>query len=47
MGGWVGSRAVLEAVVKRKIPSHSGNRTIEAAIPTELSRLFSVLLTVL
>jgi hypothetical protein len=31
IGGWVGPRAVLDARVKRKIPS---------AIPTELSRLF-------
>jgi hypothetical protein len=29
IGGWVGSKAVLEAVVKRKIPSPAGNRTLE------------------
>jgi hypothetical protein len=47
MGGWVGPRAVLDAMVK-KIPSPPpGNRTLEprssspqpSAIPTELSRL--------
>jgi hypothetical protein len=46
-GGWVGSRAVLDAVVKRKSPSPAGNRTLEprssspwpSAIPTELSRI--------
>jgi hypothetical protein len=45
--GWVGPRAVLDAVVKRKIPSlrrESNPRTpivqpIGSAIPTELSRL--------
>jgi hypothetical protein len=29
IGGWVGPRAVLDAVVKRKIPSPAGNRTLE------------------
>jgi hypothetical protein len=46
IGGWVGSRAVLDAVVKRKIPSpsrESNPRTpivqpYPSAIPTELSR---------
>jgi hypothetical protein len=35
IGGWVGPRAILDAVVKRKIPSPSGNRTLEprSAIP--------------
>jgi hypothetical protein len=33
IGGWVGPRAVLEAVVKREIPS---------AMPTDLSRLVCV-----
>jgi hypothetical protein len=28
IGGWVGPRAVLDAVVKRKIPSPAGNRTL-------------------
>jgi hypothetical protein len=43
----MGPRAVLDAVVKRKIPSPAENRTLEprssipqpSAIPTELSRL--------
>jgi hypothetical protein len=30
IGGWVGPRAVLDAVVKRKIPSPPGNRTLES-----------------
>jgi hypothetical protein len=47
--GWVGPRAVLDAVVKRKIPSPSArNLTLEpdrparslVATPTELSRLY-------
>jgi hypothetical protein len=29
IGGWVGPRAVLDTVVKRKIPSPAGNRTLE------------------
>jgi hypothetical protein len=29
IGSWVGPRAVLGAVVKRKIPSPAGNRTLE------------------
>jgi hypothetical protein len=29
IGGWVGPRAVLDAVMKRKIPSPSENRTLE------------------
>jgi hypothetical protein len=29
IGGYVGPRDVLDAVVKRKIPSPTGNRTIE------------------
>jgi hypothetical protein len=29
IGGWVGPRAGLDAVVKRKIPSPAGNRTLE------------------
>jgi hypothetical protein len=29
IGGWEGPRAVLDAVVKRKIPSPAGNRTLE------------------
>jgi hypothetical protein len=44
IGGWVGSRAFLDAVAKRKIPSPAENRTLEprssspqcSAIPTEL-----------
>jgi hypothetical protein len=28
IGGWVDPRAVLDAVVKRKIPSPAGNRTL-------------------
>jgi len=41
IGGWMGPRAVLDAVVKRKIPSprrESNPRTPIVAIPTELSR---------
>jgi hypothetical protein len=29
IGGWVGLRAVLDAVMERKIPSPAGNRTLE------------------
>jgi hypothetical protein len=29
IGGWVGPRAVLDAVAKRKIPAPAGNRTLE------------------
>jgi hypothetical protein len=29
IGGWVGSRAVLDAVVKRKISIRAGNRILE------------------
>jgi hypothetical protein len=29
IGGWVGPRAILDAVVKRKIPSPTGNQTVE------------------
>jgi hypothetical protein len=29
IGGWVGPRAVLDAVVKRKIPSPAESRTLE------------------
>jgi hypothetical protein len=29
IGGWAGSRAVLDAMVKRKIPSPAENRTLE------------------
>jgi hypothetical protein len=29
IGSWVGPRAVLDAVVKRKIPIPTGNRTLE------------------
>jgi hypothetical protein len=32
IGGCVGPRAVLDAVVKRKIPSPAGNRTLEPMI---------------
>jgi hypothetical protein len=47
--GWVGSRAVLEAVAKRKIPSPAGNRTLEprssspqpSAMPTTVSNVVS------
>jgi hypothetical protein len=43
IGGWAGSRAVLYAVVKKKIPAPIGNRTLEprssshslVAVPTE------------
>jgi hypothetical protein len=50
IGGWVGPRTVLEAVVKRKIPSPppgiepcnpDGLAHSIVPIPTELSRLFS------
>jgi hypothetical protein len=30
IGGWVGPRTVLDTVVKRKIPSPVGNRTLES-----------------
>jgi hypothetical protein len=30
IGSWVGPRVVLKAVVRRKIPSPAGNRTLEA-----------------
>jgi hypothetical protein len=47
IGGWVGPRAVVEAVVKRKFPAPAENRNLEPessspyprTIPTELSRL--------
>jgi hypothetical protein len=43
-GGWVGLRAVLDAVVKKKIPCPAGNRTLQpSAIPAELSQLFLLL----
>jgi hypothetical protein len=48
IGGWVGPRAGLDAVVKRKIPSpyrDSNNRSSSPrpnATPTELSRLLSI-----
>jgi hypothetical protein len=50
--GWVGPRAVLDAVVKRKFPAPTGNRTLEprtyspylTAIPTELSRFICTVL---
>jgi hypothetical protein len=29
IGGWVGSGAVLDAVMKRRIPTPAGNRTLE------------------
>jgi hypothetical protein len=29
IGGWVGPRAGLEAVVRRKIPAHTGTRTLD------------------
>jgi hypothetical protein len=29
IGSWVGPRAVLDAVVKRKLPASYGNRTLE------------------
>jgi hypothetical protein len=52
IGGWVGPRAVLDTVVKRKIPSlhrESNPRTpivrSLVAIPTELSRLYCVVLS--
>jgi hypothetical protein len=39
IGGWMGPRAVLAAVVKRKIPSPAGNRTLEPAkINSEMGR---------
>jgi hypothetical protein len=28
IGGWVGTRAGIDAVVKRKIPASAGNRTL-------------------
>jgi hypothetical protein len=50
IGGWVSYRAVLDAVVRRKIPSprrESNPKTpivqsVANAIPTELSRLFFI-----
>jgi hypothetical protein len=50
IGGWVGPRAILDAVVKRKIPSPPGIEPQNpdcpvrslVAIPTELSRLSKV-----
>jgi hypothetical protein len=39
IGGWVGPRAGLDAVVKRKIPSPYRDSTPESSSPTELSRL--------
>jgi hypothetical protein len=42
VGGWIGPRAGLEAVEKRKIFSPTGNQTPvfqAVAIPTELSQL--------
>jgi hypothetical protein len=33
MGGWVDPRAVLNAVVKRKIPCPGGNRNLEHSTP--------------
>jgi hypothetical protein len=46
IGGWVGPRAVVEAVVKGKTPRPAGNLTQEprsssppSAVSTELSRL--------
>jgi hypothetical protein len=49
IGGWVGSRTVLNAVVKREIPSlrrESNLRTpivqpVAQSVPTELSRPYS------
>jgi hypothetical protein len=32
IGGWVGPRAVLDAMVKRKIPSPAGKRTLDINI---------------
>jgi hypothetical protein len=51
IGGWVGSRAVLDAVMKRKIPSprrESNPRTpivqpVAQRYTTELSRLFRII----
>jgi hypothetical protein len=45
IGGCVGPRAGLDAVMKKKIPSPAENRTLEpqssSAIPTELSRILN------
>jgi hypothetical protein len=53
IGGWMGLRAVLDAVLKRKIPSprRESNPTtpivqsVPSAIPTELSRLLYITTT--
>jgi hypothetical protein len=55
IGGWLGLRAVLDAVVKRKIPIPLGNRILETwssarspvAIPTELSRLLIIIIIII
>jgi hypothetical protein len=41
MGGWVGSRAVLDAVVKRKIPSPSRESNPRNPIVQPLTQLYT------
>jgi hypothetical protein len=47
MGGWVGPRAGLDAVVKRKIPNPHHPACSPVAYTTELSWLFKVTLYII
>jgi hypothetical protein len=39
IGGWVGTRAGLDTVVKRKIPTPAGNRILEPRLSSAITAL--------